>query len=145
MLTSEAIFKLFVFQAVPSCRHRCKVQKLRMRRGWTWLTLCSPNWYPFIFPLKALEPSYFHFFSFLLPATRALHGQAAKGFLAAAVAACAAPRRPQVPAAELSLDDLNGEQQAVVHTVLKGHNVFLTGRQWLAKLLVNSGCKFPFV
>lgn len=54
--------------------------------------------------------------------------EAAKGFLAAAaVAACAAPRRPQDPAAELSLDDLNGEQQAVVHTVLKGHNVFLTG------------------
>ena len=73
----------------------------------------------------------FLFFCCLLPATRALHGQAAKGFLAAAaVAACAAPRRPQVPAAELSLDDLNGEQQAVVHAVLKGHNVFLTGGQW---------------
>jgi len=82
----------------------------------------------------------------LPPPTRALHGQAAKGFLAAAaVAACAAPRRPQDPAAELSLDDLNGEQQALVHTVLKGHNVFLTGGQWLAKLLVNNVCKFPFV
>lgn len=55
--------------------------------------------------------------------------EAAKGFLAAAaVAACVAPRRPEVPAAaELSLDDLNGEQQAVVDAVLKGHNVFLTG------------------
>ena len=37
------------------------------------------------------------------------------------------------------LDELNGEQRAVVDAVLQGHNVFLTGGKWLAKLVVNGG------
>ena len=55
------------------------------------------------------------------------------------MAARAAPRRPEVPAADVWLDELNGEQRAVVDAVLQGHNVFLTGGKWLAKLVVNGG------